>query len=47
VVLEPGELHTFLDSSPDYFHFVLHTPGLEGQAALDDRVAVAPADLGL
>lgn len=47
VVLEPGEPHTFLDSSPDYFHFVLHTPGLEGQAALDDRVAVAPADLGL
>lgn len=47
VVLDPGEPHTFTGSSPDYFHFVLHTPGLEGQAALDDRQAVPRADLGL
>jgi len=47
VVVEPGEPHTFLDSSEDYFHFVIHTPALEGQAALDDRVSVPRSDLGL
>lgn len=26
LVVEPGEGHTFISSSPDYFHFVLHTP---------------------
>ncbi len=25
LVVEPGEAHTFLTSSSDYFHFVLHT----------------------
>src|SRR5262245_23185873 len=30
IVVEPGEAHTFLESSPDYFHFVIHTPGLAG-----------------
>jgi len=24
VIVEPGEAHTFLASSPDYLHFVLH-----------------------
>lgn len=47
VVVEPGEPHTFLSSSPDDFHFVIQTPGLEGQAARDERVAVTRADLGL
>jgi mannose-6-phosphate isomerase-like protein (cupin superfamily) len=47
VVVEPGEPHTFLDSSPDYFHFVIQTPGLEGEAARAERVAVTRADLGL
>lgn len=47
IVLEPGEPHTFVDSSEDYFHFVVHTPALEGQAARDDRVPVPRTDLGL
>ena len=47
IVLEPGEPHTFVDSSADYFHFVIHTPALEGDAALADRVSVQRAALGL
>jgi mannose-6-phosphate isomerase-like protein (cupin superfamily) len=35
VVVEPGETHTFVESSPDYFHFVLHCPRIQG-----DKVAV-------
>ncbi len=26
IAVEPGETHTFLDSSKDYFHFVVQTP---------------------
>ncbi len=26
LVVEPGEVHTFISSSPDYMHFVIHTP---------------------
>lgn len=47
IVVEPGEPHTFLSSSPDYFHFVIQTPGLAGQAARDERVAITHTDLGL
>jgi mannose-6-phosphate isomerase-like protein (cupin superfamily) len=47
VMVEPGEPHTFVDSSDDYFHFVIHTPALTGRAAEDDRVALPPSDLGL
>lgn len=34
IVVEPGETHTFVQSSPDYFHFVLHCPRIQG-----DKVA--------
>jgi hypothetical protein len=34
-VVEPGEVHTFVDNTPDYFHFVLHCPMIRG-----DKVAV-------
>jgi mannose-6-phosphate isomerase-like protein (cupin superfamily) len=47
VVVEPGEPHTFLSSSPDYFHFVIQTPGLQGEEAQAERVAIAHAALGL
>jgi quercetin dioxygenase-like cupin family protein len=47
VAVEPGEPHTFLSSSPDYFHFVIQTPGVQGQEARDERLSVARADLGL
>ena len=30
IVIEPGESHTFVASSPDYFHFVLHCPAVRG-----------------
>ena len=47
VVVEPGEAHTFLDSSPDYFHFVIHTPGLGGELARAEKSLIAPEQLGL
>ena len=30
IVLEPGEVHTFIENSEDYFHFVLHCPPAKG-----------------
>jgi quercetin dioxygenase-like cupin family protein len=46
VIVDPGEPHTFLVSSPDYMHFVLHVPAQEpGPGA--DKVAVARTELGL
>ena len=30
IVVEPGEVHTFAESTPDYFHFVLHCPPVRG-----------------
>jgi mannose-6-phosphate isomerase-like protein (cupin superfamily) len=41
LILQPGEAHTFLSSSPDYFHFVLHAPGISG-----DKTAVTRERLG-
>jgi mannose-6-phosphate isomerase-like protein (cupin superfamily) len=38
LVIEPGEAHTFLSNSPDYLHFVIHTPGLAVDAARADKV---------
>ena len=26
LVVEPGEVHTFVENSPDYMHFVVQTP---------------------
>jgi len=40
IVVEPGEAHTFLASSPDYFHFVVHVPGLTGGEARAEKSAV-------
>ncbi len=42
IIVEPGEAHTFLSNSPDYFHVVLHTPALSG-----DKQPVSRARLGL
>ena len=30
LVVEPGEVHTFTESSPDYFHFVVQAPFVTG-----------------
>jgi mannose-6-phosphate isomerase-like protein (cupin superfamily) len=47
LVVEPGEAHTFLSSSPDYYHFVIHTPGVAGEIARTEKVPVTRARLGL
>jgi quercetin dioxygenase-like cupin family protein len=47
IVIEPGEAHTFIESSLDYFHFVVLTPGLEGKEAQDEKSLVSQARLGL
>jgi mannose-6-phosphate isomerase-like protein (cupin superfamily) len=47
LIIEPGEAHTFASSSPDYFHFVIHTPGLSGEAARADKQSVSRERLGL
>ena len=47
VVIQAGEAHTFVESSADYFHFVLHTPGLAGDQARAEKNLVARARLGL
>lgn len=47
IIVEPGEAHTFLSSSPDYFHFVVHVPGLAGEEARSEKQAVPPSRLGL
>ncbi len=38
IIVEPGEAHTFLSSSSDYFHFVVQSPGLAGEEALKEKV---------
>lgn len=41
LAVEPGEVHTFVESSPDYFHFVLQAPFVPG-----DKVIVESAPSG-
>lgn len=47
IIVEPGEAHTFLSSSPDYFHFVIHVPGLAGEEARSEKQMLPLARLGL
>ena len=47
VIVEPGEAHTFLSSSDDYLHFVVHSPGLAGDDAPRDKLLVPRSRLGL
>ncbi len=47
VIIEPGEAHTFLSCSSDYFHFVVHNPGLSGAEALKEKEEVERERLGL
>lgn len=47
VVIEPGEAHTFLAASPDYFHFVVRMPGVADTSSEKDRVRVKRSRLGL
>jgi mannose-6-phosphate isomerase-like protein (cupin superfamily) len=47
VAVEPGEAHTFLESSSDHFHFVIQVPGLQGEEARADKIPVPRSRLGL
>ncbi len=47
IAVEPGEAHTFLSSSADYYHFVIHTPGLSGEAGRTEKRFVERSSLGL
>jgi mannose-6-phosphate isomerase-like protein (cupin superfamily) len=47
LIVEPGEAHTFLSSSQDYLHFVVHAPGLSGDETHRDKQSVARARLGV
>ncbi|MGD8996566.1 MAG: cupin domain-containing protein [Anaerolineae bacterium] len=47
IVVEPGEAHTFLSASSDYFHFVAHVPGPTGSEAKRDKRHTPRSRLGL
>jgi mannose-6-phosphate isomerase-like protein (cupin superfamily) len=47
LIVEPGEAHTFLSSSPNYFHFVFQTPGVSDEEARADKQPVPRERLGL
>jgi mannose-6-phosphate isomerase-like protein (cupin superfamily) len=47
IIVDPDEAHTFLSSSPDYYHFVIHTPGLIGERACTEKSSVPRSRLGL
>lgn len=42
IIVEPGETHTFLSNSPDYFHIVLHAPALGNDKHLVTRAQLGP-----
>ncbi|MGB3713501.1 MAG: cupin domain-containing protein [Candidatus Promineifilaceae bacterium] len=45
--VDPGEAHTFISNTEDYFHFVIHYPGLTGSEVVVDKKLVLRSDLGL
>jgi len=47
LVIEPGEAHTFLASSADYFHFVIQVPPGADDGHCPERIAVPRTRLGL
>ena len=47
IVLEPGEAHTFLESSPDYMHFVIHAASATGAELQPEKTPVSRQRLGL
>ena len=47
LIVEPGEAHTFVSHSPEYFHFVLQLPGLSHEEARTERIPVSRERLGL
>jgi len=47
VVVEPGEAHTFLSSSDDYYHFVFQAPRKGEEFRTRDKCPVERNRLGL
>ena len=47
LIVEPGEAHTFVATSADYLHFVLHVPGLTGDEAHGEKQLVPRSRLDL
>lgn len=47
VIIDPGEAHTFTESSADYLHFVIHSPSLPAIEHQQERIAVPRSRLGL
>jgi mannose-6-phosphate isomerase-like protein (cupin superfamily) len=47
LIVEPGEAHTFLESSDDYLHFVVHVPGLTDDEARGEKRLVPRSRLDL
>ncbi len=47
LVIEPGEAHSFVASSPEYLHFVVHLPALPADEARADKVGVPRERLGI
>lgn len=47
IVIAPGEAHTFLRSSDDYFHFVVHAPKAGHEPGGPAKELVPRARLGL
>lgn len=47
VIIEPGEAHTFIESSDDYYHFVVHTARKGHELTAGDKVPVDRDRLGL
>lgn len=47
IIVEPGEAHTFISSSEDYFHFVIHTSLPDGQAGSQEKQLIPRDRLGL
>lgn len=47
IVIEPGEAHTFLSSSDEYFHFVVHVPSLSAKEVKAEKLAIDLSRLGL
>jgi mannose-6-phosphate isomerase-like protein (cupin superfamily) len=47
IIIEPGEAHTFLSSSKDYFHFVFQYPGLRAEDVKADKQLIERSRLGL
>ena len=47
IVVGPGEAHTFLSNSDDYYHFVFHAPRKGQEFKAGDKTLVERDRLGL